>query len=289
MFRILWQVVWGAITLLIALAGLYVFVTTHWPKFSQDGRLAVVFLSLLFAGFLLENIRLKSILTRDARYSEGLHHLNEGFSKIHHVENEEMPELNTVISACEHLCKDVAHVFTLITGTPCSVSIKTLAKGSDPDAPHRLKAETFARDRRGDRGTGTVENWIDKNSDFLHILEKIGSAKGKYFFSNNLPGRKNYRNTSFAAYGEPPEIRLLRYWRWPLPYKSTVVVPICPSGYGSSSTLLGFLCVDSPNLGAFKKDHDVDLLQGVADGLFNLLNRMLNVNQTPPLLPKTDL
>lgn len=66
----------------------------------------------------------------------------------------------------------------------------------------------------------------------------------------------------------------LRVWRWPLPYRSAIVVPICPgiSAKRMPSELIGFLCVDSPRLGAFKKQFDTEVMIGVADGIYNVIS-----------------
>ena len=38
--------------------------------------------------------------------------------------------------------------------------------------------------------------------------------------------------------------------------------------------VIGFLCVDSPNLGAFRNNYDVELLLGCADGIFNTVKKI---------------
>lgn len=98
--------------------------------------------------------------------------------------------------------------------------------------------------------------------------------------SNNLPYFWDYRNTGFEHYGEPQEIRIpfidnfFRDWRWPLPYKSTISVPICGLHEDESDSIIGFLCIDSPNRGAFRKDFDFELLKGLADGIAPVLNQL---------------
>ena len=43
--------------------------------------------------------------------------------------------------------------------------------------------------------------------------------------------------------------------------------------------LVGFICVDSKNLLTFNKDYDIDLLSGIADGIYQSIN-ILKSNQT---------
>ena len=101
--------------------------------------------------------------------------------------------------------------------------------------------------------------------------------------SNQLPFLFDYKNSSLELYDDYADEKaffpfkvFLRYWRWPLPYKSSIVVPICPgiSTERSKETLLGFLCVDSPRLFAFKREFDVDIMNGVADGLYNVILKL---------------
>jgi len=55
--------------------------------------------------------------------------------------------------------------------------------------------------------------------------------------------------------GYPPSMSFEEKNRtWPLKYKSTIVAPICPSihEHRTNEKLLGFICVDSMDIGAFR-------------------------------------
>ena len=182
------------------------------------------------------------------------------------------------------MCDHVAASFSLITGTSCSASIKIITWDEDKEKNTKLKAITFCRDRhsakRRENEKPDTKHWLDENTDFIAILSNIESPGGRYFFSNQLPFLSDYKNTSFGLYSTPyagqvPLFKdIIRAWKWPLPYKSCIVVPICPSYSRKMSNLVGFLCIDAGKIGAFKKEYDVDLLSGVADGIYNVMKNV---------------
>lgn len=276
MFRIIRDYLYSLIGIIIALATLETFVTTFFPKFSTDTLFAVSFIIVLFVWFFAENIFIKIKLGRRSKYAETITNITNGFSEIHKITRNKKIEISHAVHASERLCNEIAIAFTVITGTKCNVSIKLLEKNENGNG--RLKVIDFARNQDGSRNPkkNSVDHWIDANTDFASILDKIDHPKSSYFYCNTLPVRSGYQNTSFAVYSssEQESNPFLSYWRWPLPYKSTIVVPICPCDEPSTDNLLGFLCVDSIKLGAFKKNYDIALLSGVADGIFNLMQEI---------------
>jgi len=276
MFRIIRDYIYSLVGLLASIITLTLFLDRFYPALSQDGRVGMYFLGSLLIWFFLESLYLKVRWGRERRYAQTIEVVSEGFGEIHKL-HRQASDIRNTIAACERLCNSTAEAFSLITGTKCNTSIKILTEDVDEAGNTKLKAITFARNR--DRGRNPkpnpVRHWVDRNTDFMTILEKIDTPKGELFFSNLLVFRFGYQNTSFMVYGEPPDNNwVLRYWRWPLPYKSTIVVPICPCAEPASSNLVGFFCVDSSNVGAFKKDFDVPLIQGIADGVFNTINEV---------------
>ncbi len=74
-----------------------------------------------------------------------------------------------------------------------------------------------------------------------------------------------------------------RIFRWPLHYKSTIVVPIVPLTADEQDTdaLRGFLCIDSPSNMIFQHKYDVEILRGVSEGLYRKIDMLLegNINE----------
>ncbi len=276
MFRIFRDYIYAFIGLAASLITLKLYIEIYYPSLSQDAKVAVSFICILFMWFFLENIYMKAKWGRERKYAQTIGFIADGFSEIHKLSREE-PNVKSTVHACTSLCNQIAESYTLITGTKCNACIKILASDKDESNNINLKAVTFARSHDSARNpkSNTTKHWLNKNTDFLTIFENIDSPKGAYFFSNTLPFRYGYQNTSFDVYGKEPDNNpIVRYWRWALPYKSTIVMPICPSQEQTTSTLIGFLCVDSTKIGAFRKNYDVQLLAGVADGIYNCIKEI---------------
>ena len=285
MLRLIFSYVYTLIALTAAIVTLLLYNKNLFGTLSEDGKLGVYFIGTFAFIFFFESIIYKIKVGRNSRYSESLTLLNKGFENIHKIARENNVTTDSIVASLENLCTQLAQAFTNITASRCSVCIKILSEGKAKNKG-KLKIETLCRDlySKSDRSIVDIkEHLVEKNTDFLTILKDIDKPSGKYFISNQLPFRFDYQNSSFEFYNDCPDEGtflffkiFLRYWRWPLPYKSTIVVPICPgiSTERSKETLLGFLCVDSPRLFVFKKFFDIDIMNGVADGLYNVILKL---------------
>lgn len=266
------------ISALITVFGLIPYVNPSGP----DTVIAVSTVSVIAAYCFVAYLWYKTKYSRASKYGEALPMVNEGFRSMHNLRRRE-PSIAEVVKSCTNLCECVAKAFSIITSSDCSASIKMVTYREDDAGNTRFAVETFARDRisgqkRKRRGV-RVDHWIDRNSDFYQIFENIDTSHNDYFFSNQLPSLHSYLNTSFSYYGDPPDDGglhgyLARFIKWPLPYKSTIVVPLYDKNQNDS--LVGFLCVDSPNLGAFRQQYDVHLLAGIAEGIYNYMRDVSN-------------
>jgi hypothetical protein len=239
---------------------------------NQDATAGVIFLGVLSLCFYGQLIFVKFKADRQIRYGQTLSIINDGFSTIHELERKnDYPSADSYIPGFNSLCEKISHAFSIITATACHVTIKIVVFENG-----RPKVQTFCRSSKSRFCSGKkVDHWIDKNTDFLEVFENIGKRSGYFFFSNRLPFLFDYQNTSFEIHGKPSNNLFMRLWKWPLPYKSTIVVPICPEN-PTKDDLVGFLCVDSKAIGSFKKEYDVDLLLGVSSGIYNLISRIKN-------------
>lgn len=255
------------------------------------GRVAFVFLSITAVVLFLAVIVQEYRYSRKARYAEAVSYLNQAFGEIHDLTLvlNEITSTDQIIVRCKRIMNHLAAAFSLISATKCSVCIKVME--GDPSkqvgSQIRPKVVTLCRDdtspeRTVDVSRG-VEHWIDQNTDFEDLLQRAGTPQ-YHFFANNLPGIRGYKNSSFTVYGNPHDVNdstpsffsgVIRNERWPLPYKSTIVVPIAPrlDQQCHDYRLAGYLCVDSRPKGAFRRNYDVDLLAGVADCLYDVINR----------------
>lgn len=274
----MWQAIRQSIISILgvvsAVIGIWFFYVAAWGKVSDDGKVAVLILAALFLWYFVENRLIQFRTVRDSRYAAVVPILSAGFAEVHEYMRGET-DLVKAARALEQLCGAVSRAMTLITGTNCAVAIKILVSDTH-NGGTRLRAQTFCRSSRQERDTSRfnqrVKHWVEENSDFLHIVENIEDERECLFFANNLPWRYDYRNTSFQLYGKPSPNMFMRLWRWRLPYRSAIVVPILPRVREPSDELLGFLCVDSARLVAFRHSHDVELMRGVADAVYNVIS-----------------
>ena len=92
-----------------------------------------------------------------------------------------------------------------------------------------------------------------------------------FYCQNRLANKHQYNNTHLKDIELPSGLfdYYARRSKWPLPYKSTVVVPFLSS---MGNKLDGFLCIDSSNSDCFIKDKDVAILQQIALFMQELIN-----------------
>lgn len=181
----------------------------------------------------------------------------------------------------------VATIYSMLTGTRCRATIKTIYEKDG-----KLFVRTLARDtnsyehnfKKDKQRFEDNKDAIEENEDFelLHDEKLPGQ---NYFFCNNLIERRNYKNSSFKVYGEANK-EMSWYERlfckgWSLPYRSAIVWPIQQkqNRYFAFAEIgcIGFLAVDSESRGVFKKNWDTWLGAGIADALFHPINTMFNV------------
>lgn len=262
--------------------------------------MGVVFIGLACLFLIVDNILLKGKiyyqfqeiepLRKKAKIADSLDNLNTAFSAIHSTtRNQSSPE--TILNSFHTLCNQVAGVFKVYTGSDCSVCIKIF---STPPRKRggttNVAVTTLCRDSvHSDRDLSIDNDFkhkVIKNTDFISILENMGKATGQKFLCNNLPLLKGYKNTSFPHYsnnytekGLPDEmVDSERQRQWPLPYKSSLVVPIDLKS-SSTETFIGYLCVDSPDIETFDSDICYKLLSGISEGIYDSLDTLVKILQ----------
>lgn len=252
----------------------------------------VVFISIGVYRRYRKNIYLlKRTLQLDNVYGEAIIKLNDAFAIVHNSRRRGPSDTGTIVSNLTHLCGKLKEIFDEKTGSNCSICIKVVTD----DAKVGLETEllTLCRDAKSngikrrtiiDRELDVKHN-IFKNSSFINFFDYLGKHKGRYYLNDNLPADLSYKNTSFEVHGYPDDSGDLarRNKTWPLPYKSEIVVPICPYDFNENNhQLYGFLCVDSNMIEVFNGTYDVAILQGVSDGIHGLIDQFLKSNFVEP-------
>lgn len=281
-----------------SIASIYA-VWAQWTgQYSPEAIFAITLFALFSVALLLLIVAQEYRYSRKARYAEALGHISRIVLLSSSLNNNQTAE--EIRHGCMKIVDTLESVLTLVTATRCSVCIKVIQ--SDPStragAKIRPKVATLCRDsnslkREKSSIAGNIDHWIDQNTDFEDLHKGAGTPRW-YFFSNYLPGRWDYKNSSFEIYGMPwnaggiPIVSsVIRDLKWTLPYKSTIVVPIVPETRVDEQNrgLSGYLCVDSRSRGAFSRRYDVDLMTGVADSLDQHIRRYakLKWEQSSPL------
>jgi hypothetical protein len=259
-------------------------VQTWTGQATADGTVAIIALSIMVVlgtcAFAWQHHK----FAHHARYAEAQAILMHLMHELVLVGIRSLAAPDDVARALEKTLDRLVNAFSLITATRCSACVKA----NCPTEGAVVGVYTLCRDGTSERRDSQAlserdidrmqgmpipsDSRIDRNTDFQHIVEnKIGTARA-YFFSNNLPGLADYRNSSFDVYGKPR--KWFRAATWPLPYKSTIVVPIASRSLVEPKPHFhGFLCLDSPHRDVFEEHIDVDILRAVAGSISPLLSR----------------
>jgi hypothetical protein len=288
MLRSFYNFAVACLVIFSAIATLILFERDYFNRVDTQGIVGLLFIGFFAVFFFFYCAYLITRWGRNIRYGHVLSCLNQGFSHVHAAMRNPNPTPETIMKSVGKLCDSLATAFSVVTGTPCAIAVKLLSSKAGGDPGVRIRVVTMCRNSESEaqRDYPGDYHWLQDNTAFVSILENLSSARGRFFFSNRLPWYDGYRNTSFQAVGGAPQVanipvwrEWMRYWKWKLPYKSTVVAPICP-GINTErkvDNLIGFLCVDSPRMGVFRERFDTEVMGGVADGIFNAVARYVEL------------
>lgn len=210
----------------------------------------------------------KQRLNWDNPYGDAILLLRDAFAAIHELRKMKSPSSKELIETLTFVCGKIKEIFDKKTNYPCSTCIKVVKDDSTigvktelitlcRDPKTKSNRKRIAIDKQTD-----LQNVIFKNTRFLNFFNFLGQEKGKFYMNNNLINTNGYTSVTLEYHGE-------------LPYKSEIVVPISPLNCNHTQEkplLYGFLCVDSDGVDIFNDKYDVGLLQGVADGIFDIIH-----------------
>lgn len=272
-----------------SLASIVAFGVFFAPHLNDQGLWGVIFLGIISLFFLGYNYYLISTYRKKIRYADIYADINIGFSYLHNINRQVDQNPETIISNLSYLCDKLADAFSKIYGEKIGVCVKFLIKD---EQKQRVAVQTLVRDcysKTIQRKTGThdkIEHWLDGNSDFEFIYSNFDNdnINTTCFHEAHLPICKDYKNTRLQNNWLPQNKivifeNIMRRKCWPLKYRSTLVVPIVPlpADEQCKEKIRGFLCIDSPKEGRFNESVDVDILRGVADGLYNKIDTLYDL------------
>lgn len=231
---------------------------------------------MIFLYFILTT-RIKYYLRKkkESLYGEAIIYLKDSFGKIHFLRKDDNLNEETLKNSLAFFCQQLKVFFDKKTKSKCSVSIKVFRNIVNHETAANAKLYNLCRDKDAlYRDTDIYKNQnhsVFNNTCFRVVLTKITSGKppnNLHYINNDLENTKDYQNTSWAIHQKKDVTD-----NWELPYKSELVVPIIPleSLTDNKYQLIGFICVDSDETEVFHEKYDSALIQGVADGIYDLI------------------
>ncbi len=229
-----------------------------------------ILLVLLICRFLLFGLKnsFKHLhhVYRESVYGNAIILLKEAFAKIHGLRRKGNFSDKDLMETLRFLCNKLQELFQKKTGSNCCVSIKVPVRGSITEnaSVHNLCRDSNHIDRDTDQYK-KVDHTIIGNTPYRVIVNNVLRKNGNYhYLNNNIPNTKDYHNTSKEVYKNGI-----------LPYKSEIVVPIMSFGVNNNFDILGFLCVDCEKENVFDEKYDPHMLEGVADGVYDLFLKLI--------------
>lgn len=210
-------------------------------------------------------------ISRNSVYGEAIIILKNSFAQTHayrKLGNYDDTEFMIIMMT---FCNGLQEIFEKITNSDCSVSIKV--PKHDKTVTEHTTVQNLTRDLNH-KGRSTVEYENTKhtligNTAFSYTFNKVvTNSKEKFYLNNEVNNTKNYENTSKSC--NPDGI---------LPYNSEIVLPIVPAYNEKNQTQFdcyGFICVDSNKKDAFGSKYETAILEGVADGIYDLMSQRSN-------------
>lgn len=213
-------------------------------------------------------------------WGEAVKELAIAYAAIHQLERQvQSVNMKDIAMTLGKFCDVVKKIFDRLTESNCCVSIKVpVSNYTDSGEWNTIQVKNVARDRKHitDRDTEEYKaacHDVLGNTAYSRVISLVlkESSKPHIYLNNDVDLEKdpNYATTSQDCND-----------RTSIPYKSELVVPILPSNYSKLSevTFGGFLCIDSDKKNAFReKGYDVPMTLGLADGLYVLMIRLLEL------------
>jgi len=290
--KLYWLHIVGSISSIIGLvaAPIFVYVNQGWECIIVATALSL----FAFASLILSARTLIRSRYRYANVVHFFHYVNhimrdyiatmirEGTTTplIHEHTSHLDEELQNIVTA-------IADCFWVVTGQRCRCCIKALETKTSPQSSQPLCVRTIARDKVSvlHSHDDSVSHAIVNNTDFCNLMYPTQQYHRGYV-ANNIPAlflQRAYNNTSIPKDYQPNVNYFQRIRNWPLPYRSTLVVPIRyisvflppkerEEAIPSHWTYWGFLCIDSNHNNVFLDPDLLELAGGFADGIYSFIS-----------------
>jgi hypothetical protein len=183
---------------------------------------------------------------------------------------------------CDRVVDSLAKIFCQISGARCHVSIEVLARThEEPGGPKRRSSDYLVLNLSRD----STSDGLDHEDRRRHAVEANASYReifhdpscGAYYFRDDVAADSGYFSSELKADALGASGgRSFRRGRWPLHYRSTLVLKICQAvkcRTEGEHIPIAFLWLRSPEPGAFDEVYDVDLMQRLSRALAPIVTR----------------
>lgn len=217
--------------------------------------------------FIKESMKYFHEVYTNSVYGEAIILLKDSFASTHFYKKTPGHQDVEFMKSMILFCNNLQIIFQNIIKDDCSVSIKIPISSQKVDEKTVFMNLTrdFKHNSRDTRSYIDTQHTLIGNTAFSSVFNKvIKDSEVKYYINNSVNITSNYDNTSKGCYTNGI-----------LPYNSEFVFPIIPCIKDKFSNLdcHGFICIDSIKLNAFSGKYIVSMLEGVADGLYDIISQ----------------
>lgn len=202
----------------------------------------------------------------NSTYGDILIKLKDTFAKTHYYRKTSGHRDEEFMITMLAFCNDLKEIFEILTKSKCSVSIKVPlndTKVAITTVLGNLTRDTVNRSRDTQQYLRINHTLVD-NTAFIKCFNSVTkNSPVKYYLNNHVNKTQDYDNTSKDCHDGGL-----------LPYNSELVVPIIPiiNDNKLNFDCHGFICVDCVQENVFRGKYDVAILEGVADGLYDIFS-----------------
>lgn len=248
-------------------------VTTKESFIYGTNFLVGLFLLRFILVFLKESLKYLHDVYTNSTYGEAIIILKDSFAQAHAYRKVPGHQDIEFMSAMLTFCNNLKEIYDKITKSDCCVSIKVPMgdiKVDEKAVLINLTRDVIHRDRDTKHYSETKHTLIG-NTAFANSFNKfISGNRNRVYINNNVNDAVNYENTSRLVHKEGV-----------LPYNSELVHPIVPIINIDNKNLNchGFICIDSNKMNVFKGKYDVAIIEGVADGIYDIISQRNEQNK----------
>jgi hypothetical protein len=294
-----WERTLGVLGSLSGLAALAI-TFLKLDRLNEDIQTKIFVIELALLSIFLFGYILITNFKKLHRFAQAIFYLHY----INHIVRDEVASMEAgdpidLREVLQDIVDATANCFSLLSGKRCRCEILEIT-------PNQA-VSVLVRDRmtQTTRPESEAPYPIAENTDYSSIWYGSNGCT-RFFLSSNLVSlwRKNqFRCTAFQTFGEPQTLSLgviSIVTKWPLPYKSSIVVPIryvsdnCRWPALNEANLSrmssedrpfvwGFLRVDNKSRRSFDMLHSPELVAAIADALFTLLHGARMNARLPPV------